>query len=198
MKLLAEKTLSEDDFSYLSATRVAASVRKNPTAASLMKFWSTKKSSQDSQQAQKVEHIASLVTKLEGNVDVGKGLFQMCLACHAVGQQGYSIAPALDGSATRETHALLTAILQPDAAMEGGYELARIIRKDGTMVEGYLYSSNDIGVTIATQGNIQTFIPRPDVRTETSVPGKSFMPAMVNELPEQNIVDLLSYIQTLK
>lgn len=163
-----------------------------------MKFWSTKKSSQDSQQAQKVEHIASLITKLEGNVDVGKGLFQMCLACHAVGQQGYSIAPALDGSATRETHALLTAILQPDAAMEGGYELARIIRKDGTMVEGYLYSSNDIGVTIATQGNIQTFIPRPDVRTETSVPGKSFMPAMVNELPEQNIVDLLSYIQTLK
>ena len=198
LKLLSDKVITEDDFDYLSATRVATSARKNPVAKKLLKTWSDRKKATDARQAKKVEHIAELVTKQEGNPAVGQGLFQMCLACHAVGDQGYSIAPALDGSASRETHALLTALLQPDAAMEGGYELARVIRKNGTMVEGYLYSSDDIGVIVATQGNIQTFIPRSDVKTETSVAGKSFMPALLNELPEQNVIDLLSYIQTLK
>ena len=66
------------------------------------------------------------------------------------------------------------------------------------MIEGYLYSSNDIGVTIATQGNVQTFISRDDVKTETGVPDKSFMPSLLHALPDQNMIDLMSYIQTLK
>src|SRR5690606_35280146 len=32
----------------------------------------------------------------------GKSLFQTCLMCHAVGNQGQNIAPALDGSANRD------------------------------------------------------------------------------------------------
>ena len=66
------------------------------------------------------------------------------------------------------------------------------------MAEGYLYSDNDAGITIATMGNGKTFIPRSDVRSLTGVPGKSFMPALLNEMPAQSIVDLLSYIKTLK
>ena len=64
------------------------------------------------------------------------------------------------------------------------------------MVEGYLYSSNDIGVTIATMGNQKVFIPRKEVKREAGVRGKSFMPAL--RMPEQNIIDLLAYIKTLK
>ena len=196
--LLNQKSITADDFSYLSASRVAASVRKNPTAAKLMKTWAVRKKAEDTTMTAKVEKVAKASLLLKGNPAAGQGLFQMCLSCHAVGDQGYSIAPALDGSATRETHALLTALLRPDVAVEGGYGLNRVIRKDGTMVEGYLYSSNDIGVTIANMGSVKTFIPKSDVKNLSSVAGKSFMPSLLNELPEQNLIDLLSYIKTLK
>ena len=198
VKLFAAKVVDPDDFTYLSATRISASVRRNPAAAQLMKVWTERKKAEDERGIQKVEEVAKATTNLTGNPEVGRGMFQMCLACHAVGDQGYSIAPALDGSASRETHALLTALLRPDVAVEGGYELSRVIRKDGTMAEGYLYSDNDAGITIATMGNGKTFIPRSDVRSLTGVPGKSFMPAILNEMPAKSIIDLLSYIKTLK
>ncbi|MDF1739065.1 MAG: c-type cytochrome [Verrucomicrobiales bacterium] len=197
-RLLSDKVISVNDFNYLAATRVAAAARKNPTARKLMKTWSERKRAEDLKLEDKVEHFAEAVTTLQGNPAAGQGMFQMCLACHAVGTQGLSIAPALDGSASRETHALLTAMMRPDVAVEGGYELYRVIRKDGTMVEGYLFSNNEIGVTVAMMGGHQIFTPRSDVRGQASVPGKSFMPPLVNGLPEQNIVDLLSYIKTLK
>ena len=197
-QLLADEVISKDHFSYLSATRLFSTSKKNPAARKLMKHWSKKKEEEDALRAKKVEHLTEIATQLEGNVATGQALFQMCLSCHAVGDQGYSIAPALDGSASREPHALLTALLRPDVAVEGGYELTRVIHKDGTMIEGYLYSSNDIGVTIATQGNVQTFISRDDVKTETGVPDKSFMPSLLHALPDQNMIDLMSYIQTLK
>lgn len=198
LRLFAQKKLGVDDFSYLSANRITASVRKNPNAGKLMKAWAGRENAQDAEMAGKVEEVAKAATKLKGNPTIGQGMFQMCLACHAVGNQGHSIAPALDGSASRETHALLTAILRPDVAVEGGYGLNRVIRKDGTMVEGYLYSNNEVGVTIAAMGNSRTFIPRSDIRSQSGVAGKSFMPAMLNELPAQNLIDLLSYIKTLK
>ncbi|MEN8694011.1 MAG: HEAT repeat domain-containing protein [Akkermansiaceae bacterium] len=197
IKLLAGKKLSTHDFNYLAATRITSSARKNPHATKLMKYWAEKKSAEDAEMTKKVNHVAEATTKLKGNPAAGQGLFQMCLSCHAVGDQGYSIAPALDGSASRETHALLTALLRPDVAVEGGYELNRVIRKDGTIVEGYLYSNNDAGVTIANIGNIKTFIPRSDIRNQSGVRGKSFMPALLNNLPEKTLVDLLSYINTL-
>ena len=198
VKLLATDALSADDFNYLAATRIASSVKKNPIATDLMKTWAGRKKAEESKLAQQVEQYATAASELEGNPAVGQAMFQMCLGCHAVGQQGHSIAPALDGSATRETHALLTALLLPDVAVEGGYELHRVIRKDGSMVEGYLYSSDNIGVTIAAIGNTKTFIPRGDVRSQGGVTGKSFMPAILNGIPEQNLIDLVSYIKTLK
>lgn len=197
-KLLSEKIITADHFTYLSASRVSNAARKNPAARKLMKIWAQLKTSEDSRLTQKVEKLAEAATKLKGNPAVGQGLFQMCLSCHAVGDQGYSIAPALDGSASRETHALLTALLLPDVAVEGGYGLSRVTRKNGTMIEGYLHSSNDLGVTIAAIGNTQTFIPRADVKSESGVAGTSFMPQLIKDLPEQSIIDLLSFIKTLK
>lgn len=55
--------------------------------------------------------------------------FQTCLLCHQVGNKGQNIAPALDGSASREYEALLTAILNPDAAVESNYAVYRVKKK---------------------------------------------------------------------
>ena len=87
--------------------------------------------------------------------------------------------------------------MNPAAAVEGGYHLHRVIKKDGGVVEGYLYKSSPEGLTIASMGNVKTFIPKVDIRSEGSVDGRSFMPDSFGSLPPQAMADLVSYIQTL-
>ena len=129
---------------------------------------------------------------------MGKSLFTACIACHAVGDQGHDIAPALDGSANRDVSHLLTAIVKPNEAMEAGYRLYRVTTTNGDLFEGYMRQSNAYGTTLASMGGGEIFIPKEQILKEGIVPGQSFMPSHFGLLPEQSMVDLVSYIQTLQ
>ena len=131
-------------------------------------------------------------------MEKGEQYFQTCLLCHAVGDKGFDIAPALDGSSTRELHALLTAIVNPDIAVEGGYNLHRIEKKDGSVLDGYLYKAGDTGLTMAVMGGAKIFVPKGEIKKEGAVDGKSFMPSIFASYDDQTMVDLVSYIKTLK
>ena len=198
LQLLEKEKVSQDDFSLAVARQLISRQKKNPQAQRLVK--NLKKIEQEEKAGldAKVEHLLKACETLTGNPQAGQGLFHSCLTCHALGKEGNDIAPALDGSANRELHALITAIVNPDAAVEGGYNLHRVVKKDGDILEGYLYKSGPLGLTIATAGNIKTFVAKDDIASEGSVPGKSFMPMTFGNLPEQTIVDLVAYIQTLK
>ena len=198
MKMYSEKKFTASDFDLDTAQRLNSFMKKNPE---IRKIYAAKRKAESERLAgldKKVADYVKAVETLQGNPQAGQGLFQSCLACHAVGDQGYDIAPALDGSANRELHALITAIVNPGAAVEGGYHLHRVIKKDGGVVEGYLYKSSPQGLTIASMGNVKTFISRADIQSEGSVDGRSFMPDSFGSLPEQTMADLVSYIQTLK
>ena len=147
---------------------------------------------------EKVESYYQAFKTKEGNATVGQGIFTACLACHQVNGQGQNLAPSLDGSANRDVHHLLTAIVNPDAAAEAGYLIQRVIKTSGEMVEGYLVSKNEYGTTIAFMGGAQTFIPAELTKTQVRVARRSFMPSHFGSLPEQTMVDLLNYIQTIK
>ncbi|MFC5050594.1 PVC-type heme-binding CxxCH protein [Rubritalea spongiae] len=197
MHLYANKLIAASDFDLSSAERVRAYLKKDKNANDV---FAAAKKAEDERVAKldaKVDQFMKAAQTLKGNPAVGQALFGSCLTCHAVGDQGYDIAPALDGSATRELHALITAIVKPDVAVEGGYNLHRVTRKDGTVVEGYLYQDNDFGMTIAQRGNQKTFIPKSDIKSEGSVTGKSFMPSEFDQWQDQMMVDLISYIKTL-
>jgi len=116
-----------------------------------------------------------------------------------VGETGTGFAPPLDGSAYRENEALLTAILNPDAAIEGSYNLYRVVRKDGTTLEGFLEKKDARGATLRFMGGTKTFVATAEIKSQTFVPGRSVMPSgLINSLPEKGIADLLAYIRTLK
>ena len=128
----------------------------------------------------------------------GKGVFGTCLACHRVGDTGQDIAPALDGSASRELEHLITAIVDPDAAVEGGYGVFRVTKTDGSTLEGLLVKRDDQGTTIALMGGAKIFTARNEIKAQAFVGGRSFMPPAFGTLPDQTMVDLIAYIKTLK
>lgn len=151
------------------------------------------------QGSQKVEKFVLMTEKTKGVASNGKVLFTTCLLCHQVGDQGQDIAPALDGSAYRDTRALLTAILEPDEAVESGYYVYRVTKKDDSVVEGYMYEKNAQGTTIAFMGGTKTFIPKADIAKEGFLTGRSFMPSgLIEHYSAQQVADLVAYIKTLK
>ena len=141
-----------------------------------------------------------IAEKADGDPAAGKVFFTaLCLSCHKVGDGGAGFAPALDGSAHRENEALLTSILDPDAAMESAYALFRIIKKDGSSIEGYMESRNDRGTTLRFMGGASLFTPIADIKSQRHVPGRSVMPkGLMDALSDEQIANLLAYIKTIK
>lgn len=198
VKMYNQKLVKEDHFDFTSAQSLRSRLRKDKTAQAIFSVAAKIEKSRVKKLDQRVEHYVKAIETMKGNPEIGKGIFASCLTCHAVGEKGFDIAPALDGSAARELHALVTAIVNPDVAVEGGYNLHRVVKTDGSVIEGYLYQDNAQGLTIAGRGNLKTFIPKGDISSEIAVTGKSFMPSEFSQWPDQMMVDLVSYIKTLE
>lgn len=193
------QALAVEDFDVASAERIAGSLKDNEAAAELLRKTRERHSLQDKEIRERLLHLMKVTDELKGNTETGKALFHTCLMCHKVGEQGFDIAPALDGSAHRDKEALLTAILNPDAAVESGYQLFRVSKKDNTTLEGYRFQDDETGVTLAFMGGAKIFIAAQDIASKEFVSGRSFMPkGLIDAYSDQNVADLLAYIATLK
>lgn len=135
-----------------------------------------------------------------GDPSLGQPLFHaLCLSCHSAGSQGVGWAPSLDGSAHRENEALLTAMLDPDAAVEGAYRLNRVLKTDGSVVEGFLEKNDSRGVTLRFMGGASLFIPAHEIEGNPRPLPQSAMPkGLINQIPSDQVANLLAYIRTLE
>lgn len=104
----------------------------------------------------------------------------------------------MDGSANRNIEHLITAIVDPDAAVEGAYGLFRVTRKDGSTVEGLLVSRNESSTNVAVMGGAEVNIPKSEIASQNFLGGRSFMPSIFGTYNEQSMADLVTYIKTLK
>ena len=194
-----KKQLGLSDFDLPTAERMVASTKSSPRAQTLLA--GVKKREEEKKRAfhEKLNRYMAIAEKQAGNPAEGKLLFQTCLLCHQVGTEGQNIAPALDGSASRENEALLTAILDPDAAVESGYAVYRVTKKDNSSVEGYLVSKDERGTTIAFMGGSKVFVEADAIKSQGFLGGRSFMTkGLIDQYSDKQVADLLSYIKTLK
>ncbi len=186
-------------FDVASAERIVQFNRRDKAAQELLKKVRHYQVEQKKAVAGRIKHLMKVSEEIKGNPKTGEALFNTCLMCHKVGEKGQEIAPALDGSGHREMEALLTAILDPDAAVESGYQVYRVHKKDDTTLEGYLSKDDETGVTIAFMGGTTVFVPADEIASKGYASGRSFMPAgLINGYSDQNVADLLAYIATLK
>ncbi len=193
-----KKLIDLKAFTLSAAERVYNSVPNSAGGLAIME--GVKKNAADEKKAfnTRLTKYMAIAEKKGGNPEKGKIIFQTCLMCHRVGDKGQEIAPALDGSAARENEALLTAILDPDAAVEGGYALYRVTKKDNSSIEGYLFRKEERGTTIAFMGGSKIFIEAADIKSQGFLGGRSFMPkGLIENYDDDQVADLLAYIRTL-
>jgi putative membrane-bound dehydrogenase-like protein len=196
--MVKDGVVTPDVFDLSTAERIIQSHPENPQAKTIMASARQRVARQRKQAQARIHGLMAYIERNPGDPEKGKLVFPTCLTCHQVGTEGMNIAPPLDGSGHRELEHLLTAIVDPDAAVEGGYGLYRITKNDGSVAEGYLDKKEPLGTTVAMMGGVRIFIPVAEIKSENFVGGRSFMPAAFGQFPDDTLADLVAYIATLK
>jgi putative heme-binding domain-containing protein len=126
----------------------------------------------------------------------GKPLFEKkCAICHALFGEGAKIGPDLTGSDRRDTRFLVTSIVDPSAVIRNEYVAYVVSTSNGRILTGLMSESTPKTITLVDSKTERTTIPREDIEEIKPSP-QSLMPEKIlDDLDEQQIRDLLSYVQ---
>lgn len=150
--------------------------------------------------AKKTGEIKTLLSKQpQRPLEAGRSLVETtCLMCHRIGEKGIALAPPLDGSASRDTDALITSILDPDAAVENVFRLYRVHLLDGNQVMGFRKSIDDKEITMMFMGGGTQTIPLNKIKSAGYIQGQSVMPALGAGFTVDQVADIVAYLKTVK
>ncbi|MCA9047740.1 MAG: NPCBM/NEW2 domain-containing protein [Planctomycetaceae bacterium] len=138
----------------------------------------------------------------KGDVANGRLIFNTtgtCHKCHIVNKIGRDVGPDLSEIGSKlSRQALFESILYPSAGISHNYESWTVLLTSGTAVTGLLTSETDDSISIKPEDGLVRTFARSEV--EEQVKQKiSLMPADLQKvMTEQEIVDVVDYLQTLK
>jgi putative heme-binding domain-containing protein len=134
-------------------------------------------------------------TKLAGSAERGAVVFKKsCSACHRLADVGYVVGPDLSALTDRSPQAMLTAIFDPNRAVEAKFLNYTAVTTGGVTYTGILASEtgNSIGLLAADAKEI--VILRTDLDALASS-NKSLMPeGLEKDLSPRDMADLLAWL----
>jgi putative membrane-bound dehydrogenase-like protein len=122
----------------------------------------------------------------------------ICLNCHALGGKGVGFAPPLDGSSSRDLDGLLTAIVDPNAAMENVFRTFRIVTKDGGTIEGFYQGETREAITLLLMGGVPQVIPIKNIERAGYIEGQSMMPDITGSMTPEQVASIAAYLRSLR
>jgi putative membrane-bound dehydrogenase-like protein len=143
------------------------------------------------------EYLKAMPAK--GDPGNGRQVFRKtCAACHRLEDHGHAVGPDLLTTTDKPADWFLTAILDPNRAVEDRYVEYQARTADGRTISGLLAAETGVGITLrAAEGKEETFSRR-DLESLTST-GRSPMPdGLEKDVSPQAMADLLAYIASLR
>jgi putative membrane-bound dehydrogenase-like protein len=146
---------------------------------------------------QKVIKAHQPVLTLKGDPRRGLGIFsKTCASCHRLDGIGHEVGPDLASLGDKSPAALLTAILDPNQAVEARYLNYTATTKDGRSFTGVLANETGSSVTLLEPEGKKRVILRKDLDTLISS-GKSVMPeGLEKDLKMQDLADLIAFLRS--
>jgi len=137
--------------------------------------------------------------KLTGNPSRGKLTFdKTCSACHQLAGIGHAVGPDLSALTDKSTGYLLTAILDPNAAVEGRFAAYQLETTDGDTYVGLLADENASALTILQPNAMKQSVPRAAIKSLTTS-RLSLMPEGLEQgMTAQDLADLIAFVQNPK
>ena len=154
-----------------------------------------------SKDAKPMPAIAKLM-KRSGDTKNGAKVFAgtgTCAKCHIVNGAGIELGPDLSEIGSKlSREAMFESILFPSAGISHNYENWLVAKDDGVVVSGLLRTKTETTTTIKDINGIVHEIPADEIEEQKRLK-LSLMPAdLVKNFSEQDLVDLVDYLMTLK
>ncbi|MGI9455867.1 MAG: c-type cytochrome, partial [Aeoliella sp.] len=143
-----------------------------------------------------LDAYASAAT-LTGDVEKGAKLFsKTCAACHRHGNIGNDRGEKLSALQDKSTAFLMTAILDPNRAVDEKYRSFTLLTQDGFSRSGMITSETASSIELVDAEGKQHTILRIDI-DELVSSGVSFMPeGLEKELKPQDFADIMEFIRS--
>ena len=138
--------------------------------------------------------------KLTGDPKRGREVFRQraCFNCHRLGGEGVFVGADLFTVKDMPPDKLLLQIVAPNLFFMPNFQLFVAVDEDNELVEGLMAGSNSTTVTLRRTMGDQTVLHKKDLKKLKGV-GVSLMPeGLLEQLTDQQVADLLSFIQTSK
>ena len=109
--------------------------------------------------------------------------------------RGNDVGAKLASLTSKSTDHLLTAILDPNQAVEGNYVSYAAAMKDGRVHSGMIVEQSATSITMARPDGQKETLLRIDI-DELSSSGRSFMPeGFEKDLSPQDVADVIAFLQ---
>ncbi len=143
-----------------------------------------------------VDQYRAALSSTKGDAERGVKVFtKSCSACHQLAGVGQQVGPDLAAVPDKSTEGLLTAILDPNRAVESRYLSYTAATKGGLTFSGLLASETSTSITIVGVDGKQNIILRTDL-DELIGSGKSTMPeGLEKDISPPDMADLLAFLQ---
>ena len=136
------------------------------------------------------------IEKLSGDAPRGRRHFQvLCAPCHRFRGEGQEVGPDLGMVGAKPVEWLITAILDPNQAVEARYRNWTVTPKSGEVMEGMISAETANNIVLRMAGGVEHAVLRADIAT--MAPSKlSLMPAgFESALKPQDLADLWQWLR---
>lgn len=153
-------------------------------------------SSEPSPRSSVVEYYREQIAELQPDAAVGQLVFtKRCSACHRLQDIGKQIGADLNALKNRSTDALLTAILDPNQAVETKFLSYTAVTKAGRLFSGMLLNETSNSITLLSTDDKQHVIARTDLE-EMTCNNRSLMPeGLEKDLAAQDLLNVIAFVQ---
>ncbi|MDB4644782.1 L-sorbosone dehydrogenase [Rubripirellula sp.] len=139
--------------------------------------------------------------KSNGSATRGEQIYRrkslQCIICHAIGNAGGLVGPnliSLGGSSQPDY--IVEALLDPSAKLKEGFTTLTVLTDEGEIINGISLGKNGDGLRLRLADGKEVQIDLDSI--EQTKPGKSLMPeGLLDSLPQQELVDLLTFMSAL-
>ena len=169
--------------------------RKTEIAARANSLFSA--SETPSARATLLQDMKSEISDLKSDATAGKVVFEKrCATCHKIGDVGKQIGADLAALKDRSTDALLTAILDPNRAVESKFLSYTAVTTNGRTFSGMLLEETGNSLTLlGTDGN-QQVVARTDLE-ELICSNRSLMPeGLEKDLSVEDLANVIAFVQS--
>jgi putative heme-binding domain-containing protein len=155
-------------------------------------------------EAKKVRMDALAVAASQrGNASTGRALYEsgkgICIACHRIGSIGQEIGPNLSKiGGIRVERELIESILFPSNTIARDYDQHLVQLTDGGTAIGLITARSAAGITLTETSGHKRLIPHENIVSDTQLTTSLMPPGLDAMFSEQELLDLVAYLRSLK